>query len=82
VRWLPAYKDVSLEEEELPSLEAVTEQRDWEHWYVCNSDLWGVVTSCINVQEIQSSTQIPPIVTPSCDSILNEKRLNYNDNYV
>jgi hypothetical protein len=38
------------EAEERPQLEAVTEQRNWEHWSECNSDLWGVVTSCTSVQ--------------------------------
>jgi hypothetical protein len=31
VRWSQAYEDVSPEAEERPPLEAVTEQRDWEH---------------------------------------------------
>jgi hypothetical protein len=29
----------SLEAEEHPLLEAVTKQRDWEHWSVCDSDM-------------------------------------------
>jgi hypothetical protein len=69
VRWPPACTDVSSEAEERPPLEALTEQRDWKHWSVCNSDLWGVVTSCISVQQIQSLMQNPSLVTLSRDNI-------------
>jgi hypothetical protein len=34
-------------------------QRDWEHRSVCDSDLWGVVTSCISVQLIRLPIQNP-----------------------
>jgi hypothetical protein len=50
VRWSSACNDLSPKAEGLPPLEAVTEQRDGEHWPQCNSDLWGIVTSCISVQ--------------------------------
>jgi hypothetical protein len=50
MRWSPACEDVSPEAEERPPLEAYTKQLDWEHWSVCNSDLWGVVTGCISAQ--------------------------------
>jgi hypothetical protein len=30
---------VSPEAEERPLLKAVTKQRDWEHWSLCNRDL-------------------------------------------
>jgi hypothetical protein len=46
----PASKDVSPEAEERPPLQAVTEQRDWEHYCVRDSDSWSVVTSRKSVQ--------------------------------
>jgi hypothetical protein len=43
VKWSPACEDVSQEAEERPLLEDVTKQssedRDWEQWSLCDSDL-------------------------------------------
>jgi hypothetical protein len=42
-------------------LEAATRKRDWEHYSVCDSNLWSAVKS--SVQQIQSSIKNSPIVT-------------------
>jgi hypothetical protein len=48
VRWPPATDDVSPGAEERPLLEDITqkhsENRDWEHYSVCDSGLCSVVT--------------------------------------
>jgi hypothetical protein len=60
------------EKEERPPLEAATKQRlvkpvtHWEHYSMCNSDMWIVVTSPINPIIILN----PSIISVSRDNIL------------
>jgi hypothetical protein len=62
VRWPLACWDVSPGTEERPLLEDVTKQRsedcDWEHYSLCDSDLQSEVTSCV------LKCSINPVINP------------------
>jgi hypothetical protein len=72
MRWPPDCEDVSPEAEERPLLEAVTKQRsedrDWEYWSLCDSELWSVVTSC--VFKVSSKSDYRSLVSLLCDRII------------
>jgi hypothetical protein len=67
----------SQEAEERPILEDFTKQRiedrDWEHYSLCDSDLLSVVTSCVFKRPMNTITNPNPVYshTLSRDSILN-----------
>jgi hypothetical protein len=73
VRWPPACEDVSPTAEERPLLEDVTKQRsedhDWEHRSLCDSDLWSVITSCVWKCQIDPITNPNPVYSQSRDNI-------------
>jgi hypothetical protein len=65
VRWPPACKDMILGAEERPLLGDVTKQssedRHWEYYSVCDSDIQILVTSCVLKCQISPITDPDPV---------------------
>jgi hypothetical protein len=72
MRWPSACEDVSPGAGERPLLRDVTKQRsedrDWEHWSLCESDLYSAIMSCVFKCPINPITNPNPVHSQSRDN--------------